>query len=40
MPKSILPSSHRRSDLIEQRGIAIPERLETALRDAWVFIFR
>jgi len=33
MPQSILPDCHRRSDLIEQRGAAMPESMEATLRN-------
>lgn len=36
VPQSILPDCHRRSDLIEQRGVAMPESMETTLRGVWL----
>jgi hypothetical protein len=34
VPQSILPDCHRRTDLIEQRGVAMPGSMENTLRDA------
>src|SRR5437660_72101 len=34
MPKSILSNGHRRTDLIQECGVPVPEGVEATLRDA------